>query len=427
MESTILDRKIAPVIRPISNIRWPELEQLTFGNGMPVTIIRNNDQPIIQIELINNAGRILEMQRLASRTTASLLKEGAGGDTGRYISEQVDYYGGSLVTSGTLDVARAQLFTLSRYEAEVIPYLAAVWQEPDFREDEFLLLKQNRVQKLQEDLRNIDNVSYRAITEYIFGVGHPYGYNSTEGLYQRLSLDDVRQHYDHCYGHDNTQVIITGNVTDDTIRILESYVGSYTKAHRDQTYMPPRPIESPQRVHVPLTDNYQSSIKIGRRLFNRQHPDYAGVFVLNVILGGYFGSRLMSSIREDLGYTYNIYSSMGTLMHDGFFYISTDVDHKYVDLTIEEIFRQMEILQTDLVPRDELKMVKNYILGHFLGMLDGPFNISQLVKSYMVHGLTKADFYSIKDTVNTITAEQLLRLAQQYLQAEDFITVTVGA
>lgn len=425
MNST-LNRRIAPVINPIRNIHWPQLEQVTLGNGVPVTIIRNDDQPIVQVELLNNAGRILETTPLAARTTASMLKEGAGGQSGQTISERVDYYGGSLVTGSSLDIARAQLFTLSRYEEEVIPYLASVWLEPDFPEEELLLLKQNRVQKLKEDLRKPDNLSYRAITEHIFGSDHPYGYNSTEEMYRHLSIEDIRDHYQQAYGYDNMQVIITGQVSDRTLTLLDNHIGTYTAEHTKRTYTSPAAAASSTRISCQLPDSYQTGIKIGRRLFNRQHTDYPGLFVLNVILGGYFGSRLMSSIREDLGYTYNIYSSMGTLLHDGFYYISTEVDPRYAEATIAEIYRQINRLQTEPIPLDELHMVRNYILGHMLGMLDGPFNIAQLVKSYKVHGVSSTDFAHLKDVVTTISPEELQRLAQRYLQKEDMVEVVVG-
>lgn len=421
-----LDRSIPPVINPITNIRWPDTTTVQLSNGIPVTIIRNVDQPIVQIEIINRAGRILERRRIASRTTASMLKEGASGMKGQHISERVDYYGGSIVTSGSLDICRAQLFTMSKYEAETMPYLAAVWLDPDFPEEELLLLKQNRIQKLKEDLRRPDTVSYRNITEILFGEQHPYGYNSTPKLYEQLSLQDIRDHYGSAYGHDHMQIIATGNVTHETVSLLEQYFGVYRSATQLLPYIEPATSLHQSSYRYQIDDSYQTGIKIGRRIFNRQHPDYAGLFMLNVVLGGYFGSRLMSSIREEKGYTYNIFSSLGTLVHDGLFYISTEVDHSYVAATIDEVQRQLEILRTELVPQDELRMVKNYILGHLLGNLDGPFNMARLIKSYAVHHIGAEHFYALRDTVNTITSEELLQLACRYLQWDDMTIVEVG-
>jgi predicted Zn-dependent peptidase len=368
----------------------------------------------------------METKPLAARTAAAMLKEGAGGMTGQHMSEQVDYYGGSLSTNGSLDIARAQLFTLSKYEAETIPYLAAVWLEPDFPEEELLLLKQNRIQKLKESLRKPDTVSYRNVTELLYGVDHPYGYNSSPELYEVLSIDDIKKHYHDTYSQEHTHIIATGNVTDETLSLLDSTLGQVNRNYQAPPYVSPNVGTATGTHSYSLGDSYQTGIKVGRRLFHRRHRDYAGMFILNVLLGGYFGSRLMSSIREDKGYTYNVFSSLGTLVHDGFFYISTEVDHTYAQPTIAEIFNQLAILRTTPIPKEELLMVKNYILGHLLGMLDGPFNMSQLIRSYMVHKIGKEDFDHLHRTVSQITAEELMRLAQQYLQADDMVTVIVG-
>lgn len=421
-----LDRSVAPIINPITNIRWPDTEVVCLSNGIPVTIIRSTAQPIVQIEVINRAGRIMEAKPLAARTAAAMLKEGAAGMSGQHISEQVDYYGGSLSTNGSLDIARSQLFTLSRYEAETIPYLAAVWLQPDFPEEELLLLKQNRIQKLKESLRKPDTVSYRNVTELLYGVDHPYGYNSSPELYQVLSIDDVKKHYHDTYSHEHTHIIATGNVTETTLALLDDAMGQFRRGYLAPPYQDPSVSQVIGTHTYSLADSYQTAIKIGRRLFHRRHPDYAGMFILNVLLGGYFGSRLMSSIREDKGYTYNIFSSLGTLVHDGFFYISTEVDHTYAQPTIAEIHKQLAILRNTPVPKEELLMVKNYILGHLLGMLDGPFNMSQLIRSYMVHQIGQKDFDHLHQAVRQITAEDLMHLAQRYLQAEDMVTVVVG-
>jgi len=176
-----------------------------------------------------------------------------------------------------------------------------------------------------------------------------------------------------------------------------------------------------------MPESLQASIRIGNRLFNRQHPDSHGLSVLNTLLGGYFGSRLMANIREDKGYTYNISSVVDFMQFDGCFYISTEVGNEFAQLALQEIYREMELLQTELVDEEELLMVQNYLMGNFLAALDGPFNVSEVVKIIVSEELPLSFFREGVQNVRDITAEEIQRLAQIYLQRDNMWEVIVGA
>ncbi len=161
-------------------------------------------------------------------------------------------------------------------------------------------------------------------------------------------------------------------------------------------------------------------------MFSRRHPDYNGVYVLNTILGGYFGSRLMANIREKRGFTYNIYSTADAMLHDGCLYVATEVNNGKVKATIKQIFAEMQRLREEPAPVAELEMVRNYLLGMLLNGLDGPLNISDVIKTLVTEELPLDAFDALVHTIRTITPEQLQVLAQRYLQEQDFWVVTVG-
>jgi zinc protease len=165
---------------------------------------------------------------------------------------------------------------------------------------------------------------------------------------------------------------------------------------------------------------------LGKRIITRKHEDYTTFFVLNTILGGYFGSRLMENIREKNGYTYNIYSSIESMLYDGYFHISTEVGNEYLELTRQEIFKEIEILQTELVSETELKMVQNYLLGNILTMIDGPFNVAEIVKGYVTEDIELERFERIVDDIRRITPQDLKNCAIKYLAKKDFTEVIVG-
>jgi predicted Zn-dependent peptidase len=182
----------------------------------------------------------------------------------------------------------------------------------------------------------------------------------------------------------------------------------------------------PKAVHISRPDSLQTAIKIGRRAFGRKHPDFNGLFVLNTILGGYFGSRLMTQIREKKGFTYNIYSTLDAYLDDGCLYIATEVDTVNAAATVRAIFSEMKKLREKPLPELELEMVRNYLLGMLLNGLDGPLNTSDLVRGMVVEALPWASFSQMVETIRTITPEELKSLAQRYFKAEDFWTVTAG-
>ena len=159
---------------------------------------------------------------------------------------------------------------------------------------------------------------------------------------------------------------------------------------------------------------------------NKNHPEYFGLQILTTILGGYFGSRLMKNIREDKGYTYGINAGIMSMQQAAFFYINTEVGVDVTDNALAEIYKEIELLQTVLVSDDELALVKNYILGQVLRSCDGPFNMASLFENVHFFGFNFEYYNNYIEKVKNIDAEELKKLAENYLKKEDLIEVVVG-
>ena len=150
------------------------------------------------------------------------------------------------------------------------------------------------------------------------------------------------------------------------------------------------------------------------------------MLVLNTILGGYFGSRLMKNIREEKGYTYGISSHIISLHHSGYLTIVSEVGADVYKKAITEIYKEIKILREKPVPYDELTLVKNYLLGELLRMFDGPFALADSFRSILEYGLNYDFFNKGIDTVKNITPEEILSLARKYLNEESFTQVVAG-
>jgi zinc protease len=166
---------------------------------------------------------------------------------------------------------------------------------------------------------------------------------------------------------------------------------------------------------------------VGKFWVPKSHPDFHALSVLVTILGGYFGSRLMANIREEKGYTYGIGSFVLSLKHVSYLVISTEVGNEYVELTLKEIAIEMKKLQTEPVSENELETVKSYLLGEFLRDFDGPFALSGSFKAINDFDLDYSFYDRYLTVLRNLTSGELMQLAQQYLNPEDFYTVVAGS
>jgi zinc protease len=421
-----LDRKTPPPIHEVTSLIFPYPSVYYLDNGIPVYETRLGTQEIMKIEVVFMSGRPHEHKRLVSRTTARMLREGTKSYTSATLAERIDFYAGTVQTPVNLDTGSLVLYCMTKHFAHLVPLIAEILHEPTFPEKELKTYIDNNIQTLLVDLSKNDVLAYRKITELIFGENHPYGYNSTPDDYRALSQADLVKHHKEHFTSDNCLIFLSGKIDESIIKLLNQYLGQKKTVSVKNNKTWEYPVQKPVSIKVKNDDTLQAAIRIGRQFGNRSNPDFDAFFVLNTILGGYFSSRLMTNIREKKGYTYNIYSALDLMIHDGYFYISSEVGNKFVKKAIAEIYTELEKLQREPVSSEELKMVQNYLMGNMLNMIDGPFAVSDVIKSFVTEGVDLSRFQHFVDTVRSITPQQIQVLAQKYLNKEDMFEVVVG-
>ena len=422
----MLNRTSPPPIRDVANLRLPDIQVHTLDNGMPLYEIQMGTQEVIKLEVVFQAGRPYEKKQLAARATSSLLREGTRSFSAAQIAEQTDFYGCSLSFPFNLDTSNIILYSLNKHFDKVMPILEEILSAPSFPEAELNAFIKRNQRRLEVDLAKNDILAYREITALIFGPTHPYGYNSFPETYSALKRDDLADHFKSLYNSSNCAAFISGRSSPDIIAMVNERLSRAIPRGEAAQASFQTSQEAPQAIKIKRPDTVQAAIRIGRRLFNRQHDDFLGMYVLNTILGGYFGSRLMGNIREDKGYTYNIYSTLDAMQFDGYFYVGTEVGNEFVEDTLRQIYFEIGQLQQEPVDTEELAMVRNYLMGNFLTMLDGPFNVSEVVRTLITEGLPLSFFETMAEAVSHITADELQQLAQRYLRREDMWEVVVG-
>jgi zinc protease len=423
------DRSTPPAIHPIDDLTLAHPQKFLLDCGIPVFVVNMGTQDVIKVDLVFHAGRPHETKQMVSRAALTMIKEGTQQRKAAEIAEQLDFYGSTLSFPVNLDTTNICLYSLTKYFDKMASLLAELILEPSFPEKELETYKENSRQRLLVDLAQPDTVAYRTITECLFGNHHPYGYNSSPEGFAQLTRDDLVSYWAKHVTTQNCNIILSGRVGAEQVEVLNQCFQQLPRHEAPPAVFPKEePIRAPQKIHVHLEGAIQTAIRIARRLYlNRQHKDFKGLMILNTALGGYFGSRLMANIREEKGYTYNIYSTLDPLHEDAYFCIATEVSNDKVADAKKEIYAELQDLVDEPIDEEEMEMVRSYMLGNLLTMLDGPFHVAGVIRTFISEDIPLEEFELLVKEIKTITPERLQALARQYLSPDDMWEVTVGA
>ena len=425
----MLNRTIAPPIKdPIElDLKLQPYEHFTLDNGVPVYTINAGAQEVTLIELVFYAGNWYEDKNIIAGTANHLLKNGTSKRSAFEINEHFEYYGAYLNRKCFNETANITLHCLNKHLQNVLPVVEELITDSIFAEEELAIYKQNQIQRLKVSLQKCDFVANRFIDEYLYGLNHPYGrYTSIED-FNALQREQIIEFYNQYYRNGQCLIFVAGKLPANLLQQLNNTFGhlplnklQLSEKHHPVTY-------AKNRKHSIINDEngVQGAIRIARPFPNRLHPDFTKAQVLNNVFGGFFGSRLMSNIREDKGYTYGIHSYFQNHVQQSAWLVSTEAGRDVCEATIGEVYKEMKALREELVDEEELTLVKNYMMGSILGDLDGPFQIIARWKNYILNGLTDAYFYNAINTIKTVTAEELKELGEKYLNPDEFYELVV--
>lgn len=425
----MIDRSTPPLLQPIRNIALPDWQTIKFKNGVTAHVIDAGTQDVIKVELIFPAGRWHEPAHGVAAAVAAQLKEGTRTKTALEIANLIDFYGASIQVHANIDNASVTLYTLTKHLEALLPLVRELLTESIFPQHELDIYKNNSLQKLSINEQKVEFRAQRKFTEALYGRQHPIGYTTSKEDFEALQQNALVEHRNATYDPQDCMMLISGKVKDASLKLIEQTLGTdnWNEPKQAGLLHEPKATNGVGLLNDPIDGAVQSALRVGKRFINKLHPDYPAVKCVNLVLGEYFGSRLMSNLREDKGYCYGIHSSIASFLHDGYFLIASEVGAKVTDGALREINVELERLQNDLVPTDELDAARNYRLGTLLGDLDGPFNSADLIKGLLVFGLGKDYFNRYVQTIQTITPQQIRDMAQRYFSPNNMITVVAGA
>lgn len=427
----MLDRKIAPkIIDPIDfNLTLKPYQKWSLANNTPVYAVDAGAEEVVSVELLFEAGAGLETKPQVAAAVNQLLKNGTKTKSAFEIAEAFDFYGAYLNVGSSSEYASISLSCLTKHLPVLLPMVTELLTESVFPEEELSIYIQNSLQRLEMNLRKGDFVAGRLIDAYVYGDKHPYGkYTHKEDL-SALNSDDLRAYYTRHYSKGNCKIFVAGKLPANIETLLNSAFGHLPFENKISILSSIDYSKAPatQKTNILINDesSVQGAIRLAREMPNRKSPDWPKLQVLNTVFGGYFGSRLMSNIREDKGYTYGIHSYLQGHIHESAWVISTEAGKDVSAATVEEVWKEAAELKEELIDAEELKLVKNYVIGSILGSLDGPFHIIGRWKSYILHDLPADYFQQNITAIKSVQPEELRELARKYLTEDAFYQLTV--
>jgi zinc protease len=422
-----LDRKTAPLFNGVENINLIHPESVKLKNGAKLFTFNSGGQELVRIEWIFGNLKFDPAKPLLNVAANTMLTEGTSQLNASQIADKIDFYGAFLQVDYGYDYSQVTLYTLTKHLNATLPVIRDILTDSIFPEKELETFVRNQQQKLQVSLQKNDFVARRTFNQAVFGESI-YGISAEPEDFKSLKREDLLMHFKQMYQPKNCTIIIAGKAGQETVEAVSAmFDGDWgnISALADTTQPEIKPA-SERFLYVEKPDALQSAIRIGMPFVNRTHPDFPALLVLNTVLGGYFGSRLMANIREDKGYTYGIGSGMTSFKDTGAFFIASEVGADVCKSAVSEIEKEVNLLKADLIPEEELSLVRNFMLGSLLGSLENVMSHADKFKNLYFAGLNYDYYDRYTQTVKNVTAGELKDLANKYFDFEGFYKVIVG-
>jgi zinc protease len=423
----MLDRTLAPHFGAIEHIKLVEPGHIKLPNGCNLYYFNSGEQDLVRIEWVFGNLRFNPDKPLLNSAVVSMLTEGTSKLSASQIADQIDFYGAFLQSEFGYDNSIVTLYSLSKHLGSTLTVIKEMVTDSVFPESELETYVRNQQQKLQVSLQKNDVVARRKFNKAMNG-DSIYGMSVEATDYQQLQREDMLVHFKQMFQPSNCTIFLAGKIDDSILKlIIDAFGDSWTNGEVvADTTQPDLTSADELFYYIEKPDAIQSAIRIGSRTINRSHPDFPALQVLNTILGGYFGSRLMANIREDKGYTYGIGSGVSSLKHGGALFIATEVGADVCHDTLSEIEKEINRLKTELVPQEELDLVRNYMLGSLLGSLENVFSHADKFKNVYFAGLDYSYYDRYTNVIKAVTPQDILDLANKYLDYDKMYKVIVG-
>ena len=416
---------IKPKTHPFADFNTPIPHRLTLKNGIPFIGLHDPHLELVRLDIRLMAGSYFQQKPSVSAAALKLITEGTSLLSAEEIAEQLDYFGSYFEVLADRDFSSFTVYFPKSAASEILHIIKQLFDDAVFPQEKIAIYQNNSKKNLAINLEKTSYLSFTHFFANLFGEKHPYGFSINFSDIDAIVREDIVQFYQTHFHAGNIRIFAAGNLDHSFQKLLDDTIGQlHGKAANTSVFIPAQPQSA--RIYVEREMSCQSSICIGRKLFNRTDRNWEPMTVLNTVLGAYFGSRLMTNIREEKGLAYGIYSRMTSFLQDGMFLISADVNKNQVQQATDEIYKELSLLTQEEITSKELSLVKNYLYGSFLRNFDGLFSQIDRIIISDDHHLEDTYWETCLKLFKSADSSTLLSLARNYFQPDDMVEVIVG-
>ncbi|MDD2387703.1 MAG: pitrilysin family protein [Bacteroidales bacterium] len=427
----MIDRTIIPKISKINHVDYQKPVEYIADNGNKVFGFYSKNAPVIKLDIIFNAGVLFQSTALQAVFANSLIKEAPKGKNPDEISEFFDYHGSYIESFISPETAGLRLFVPSKYYKDVIDTFLDFINNPDLPKDEFEILQKKYYEAIKNNLMKTQYVAMKGLDHEIFGSQHPLGYILNPDDAKNIEYPKIKKFVRDYYRLNNCDLIISGDYTLDMIDVLVKNFKKGKKGSEKTSFSEHLNLSTVsgkmQKLRIyEFKDAVQSGLCAGLDLGKPTTEEGLVLNVLNMVFGGYFGSKLMKNIREDKGFTYGIGSVIRETGDKVLLKIISEVGVDVTKKAIDEIYYEMDMLSKKTISEDELEAVKSYMIGEILSSVDGVIPCSMVFEK--LHSQQRDLSYITKqiDTINNITPEILMHTAKKFFNSDKLSVVVAG-
>ena len=421
-----LDRTQAPVKHEIETPKYWQIERRELKHNTNLHLLSKTDELLSSIVLTFKGGLGASDDGLDIGLVKSMILSGTTNYPKSQISEELDFYGAYFQMNPTYNQTEIQVICLHRYLHQVVSLLKDVLTNCSFTQEDFEIYLEKKKQHFQVSKKKVAFLGRTHFMNQVFGDKHTYGKQRHDEDYGKTTREDVVKYYETYIKNQPFELFLAGKFEEKDIQFIESELIPEQFDERDKTMF--ENVLNPKGTHfnIELEDAMQSSVTVGFSCPNSSHSEFLEWKMVNTILGGYFGSRLMKNIREDKGYTYGISSRLVHYPESGMFKISTEVGSQHVEDTLKQIYKEIERMKTELISESELELVKNYLLGGVLSSSDGLMQQAEMYKNLYNQGFTWQRMHDFIDVIKSFTPEKVLKSAQSLFSQNELVEVVAG-
>jgi len=417
-----VSRKLFPKNSPIVNFEINTPEQFILKSGIPVFFYNYNYLKLVKFTILNNFNPF-ENDPCVNYFVKKMLLEGCEKHNHTEIADIIDFYGADINITATPDANIISFTVLREYFNDIFNLLCEILKELLFNEDRLEYIKDKKIQELKIENTKNKTIAYKTFKKELFEDCN-YGYSLNEEDIKKVKVCDLKNNFSQ-FWLNNTQIFITGDIDENLLKNIDKNIPDNLKFSNDN-FLNNKigSTNSSKIININKQDSEQVSMCLGHTLPNNE--DSKKLWCTIAFLGGYFGSRLMKNIREKNGYTYGISAQIVNYRCAKYLLIKTSAKKEFKEAIIEEIKKEITLLQNEKISEEELNGFKQYFLGNMLATFSNVF--SDMVHSVTIKMLSlEEDYYQkLFGTIKNISGEEINHIAKKYLNPDKFVQVFVG-